>query len=260
MSFVTTIGVWPWLQNKVVDPMIQVIRRGAEPKQLAFSAALGVTLGIFPICGTTVILCGVAIAMLGTHCNAVTVMVLNFAVTPLELSLIIPFLRLGEVITGGQHFPLTSDAFKKVITGHASKDVMLSIVHAMLGWLIAAPFVLAALYMVSIPCFKLLIDKSIMELCFNTLRTRAAAAFTAPKPKRIRVPPVLASKVKASAGCKTCRGKGAIECPGCKGTGRNKKNGNIFERWKCFDCQGFGLKSCPGCGKGGLTPEQRGER
>ncbi|KAJ4842056.1 hypothetical protein Tsubulata_037972 [Turnera subulata] len=61
-------------------------------------------------------------------------------------------------------------------------------------------------------------------------------------------------------GCKTCKGKGAIECPGCKGTGKNKKNGNIFERWKCFDCQGFGMKSCPNCGKGGLTPEQRGER
>ncbi|XP_061364178.1 protein PHOTOSYSTEM I ASSEMBLY 2, chloroplastic [Gastrolobium bilobum] len=60
--------------------------------------------------------------------------------------------------------------------------------------------------------------------------------------------------------CGTCEGKGAIECPGCKGTGKNKKNGNIFERWKCFDCQGFGLKSCPSCGKGGLTPEQRGER
>ncbi|GAV60316.1 hypothetical protein CFOL_v3_03847 [Cephalotus follicularis] len=61
-------------------------------------------------------------------------------------------------------------------------------------------------------------------------------------------------------GCQNCGGKGAIECPGCKGTGKNKKNGNIFERWKCFDCQGFGLKSCPKCGKGGLTPEQRGER
>ncbi|XP_030467982.1 uncharacterized protein LOC115686735 isoform X1 [Syzygium oleosum] len=60
--------------------------------------------------------------------------------------------------------------------------------------------------------------------------------------------------------CKTCSGKGAIECPGCKGTGKNKKNGNIFERWKCFECQGFGLKGCPNCGKGGLTPEQRGER
>jgi hypothetical protein len=45
-------------------------------------------------------------------------------------SLIVPFLRFGEVITGSGHFPLTSDAFKKVITGQASKDVMLSIVHA----------------------------------------------------------------------------------------------------------------------------------
>ncbi|TYH73105.1 hypothetical protein ES332_D05G304800v1 [Gossypium tomentosum] len=60
--------------------------------------------------------------------------------------------------------------------------------------------------------------------------------------------------------CQKCGCKGAIECPGCKGTGKNKKNGNIFERWKCFDCQGFGLKSCPNCGQGGLTPEQRGER
>ncbi|KAJ3683220.1 hypothetical protein LUZ60_013447 [Juncus effusus] len=77
---------------------------------------------------------------------------------------------------------------------------------------------------------------------------------------------VLASRSARSSlktiamGCKTCRGKGAIECAGCKGTGKNKKNGNIFERWKCYDCQGFGMKSCPSCGKGGLTPEQRGER
>eukprot|EP00850_Spirogloea_muscicola_P017743 SM000155S01672 [mRNA] locus=s155:310698:311333:- [translate_table: standard] len=45
-----------------------------------------------------------------------------------------------------------------------------------------------------------------------------------------------------------------------QGSGRNKKNGNMFERWKCYDCQGFGLVKCPGCGTSGLTPEQRGER
>ncbi|KAJ4798401.1 hypothetical protein LUZ62_049647 [Rhynchospora pubera] len=71
-----------------------------------------------------------------------------------------------------------------------------------------------------------------------------------------------ASLKTVAMGCKTCGGKGAIECPGCKvrELGEIKKNGNIFERWKCFDCQGFGLKSCPSCGKKGLTPEQRGER
>eukprot|EP00271_Cylindrocystis_brebissonii_P018562 TRINITY_DN5334_c0_g2_i1.p1 TRINITY_DN5334_c0_g2~~TRINITY_DN5334_c0_g2_i1.p1 ORF type:complete len:162 (-),score=6.06 TRINITY_DN5334_c0_g2_i1:861-1346(-) len=64
----------------------------------------------------------------------------------------------------------------------------------------------------------------------------------------------------ASSNCETCKGKGAITCPGCKGIGRNKKNGNMFERWKCYDCQGFGLVGCPVCKTGGLTPEQRGER
>ncbi|KAJ7547705.1 hypothetical protein O6H91_08G099900 [Diphasiastrum complanatum] len=65
---------------------------------------------------------------------------------------------------------------------------------------------------------------------------------------------------KSSKGCSKCKGKGSLECQGCQGTGKNKKNGNIFERWKCYDCQGFGLVSCPNCGRGGLTPEQRGER
>ena len=45
-------------------------------------------------------------------------------------SLVVPFLRLGEAICGGPQFPLTSDALKKVLTGKASVEVLLSIVHA----------------------------------------------------------------------------------------------------------------------------------
>lgn len=45
-------------------------------------------------------------------------------------SLVIPFLRLGEIISGGPHFPLTSDALRKVFTGQATRDVLLSIFHA----------------------------------------------------------------------------------------------------------------------------------
>jgi hypothetical protein len=55
-------------------------------------------------------------------------------------SLIIPFLRLGEAITGSGHFPLTADALKNVLTGHASKDVLLSIVHAVSEQLISHYF------------------------------------------------------------------------------------------------------------------------
>ncbi|KAL3598384.1 hypothetical protein D5086_006302 [Populus alba] len=124
------MGLLAWLDKKIVDPLYQILRRGLEPKQLAFSTALGIALGIFPICGVTVLLCGLAIALLGSLCHAPTVLLANFIATPIELSLVVPFLRLGEVMSGGPPFPLTSDALKKVLTGQASREVILSIAHA----------------------------------------------------------------------------------------------------------------------------------
>ncbi|TKY49919.1 hypothetical protein E2542_SST27368 [Spatholobus suberectus] len=153
------VRITNWFQKKITDPLLSIIRRGAEPNQLAFSAALGLTLGVFPICGVTVFLCGMAIALLGSFCHAPTVMLANFIATPIELSLVVPFLRFGEFISGGSHFPLTSDALKKVLTGQASREVILSVAHALLGWLVATPFILGALYIVLLPCFKILVHK-----------------------------------------------------------------------------------------------------
>jgi len=67
---------------------------------------------------------------------------------------------------------------------------------------------------------------------------------------------------KKIGNCTTCSNKGSIMCPGCKGKGRSRVNGNIMERFKCMVCQGVGLVACPECDRGGkgLTPEQRGER
>ncbi|RYQ87001.1 hypothetical protein Ahy_B09g094500 isoform E [Arachis hypogaea] len=182
-------GITSWFQKKITDPLISILRRGAEPSQLAFSAALGITLGVFPICGVTVFLCGIVIALLGSNCHAPTVMLANFIATPVELRyaafnsniylhphssamvnhcicillfmwfLIVPFLRFGEFICGGPHFTLTSDALKKVLTGRASHEVLLSIAHALLGWLAASPVILGALYIALVPCFKVLVQK-----------------------------------------------------------------------------------------------------
>ncbi|KNA17031.1 hypothetical protein SOVF_083810 [Spinacia oleracea] len=152
-------GLCSWLHSRIVEPLLQILRRGAEPKLLAFSSALGLTLGVFPICGVTIFLCGLAIPLLGSRCHPASVLLANFVATPIELSLVIPFLRLGEAICGGPQFPLTSDALRKVLTGHASTEVLLSILHAMVGWLVAAPFILALLYVIFLPCYKILVQK-----------------------------------------------------------------------------------------------------
>lgn len=152
-------GTGSWLQEKFFDPLLVVLQRGAEPSELAFSAAVGITFGVFPICGVTVFLCGLAIAALGSRCNAPTVIMANCIATPIELSLIIPFLRLGEFLTGADHFPLTSDALKMILKGQASQEILQSIFLAILGWLVAAPIILAALYLLFLPCFTILVGR-----------------------------------------------------------------------------------------------------
>lgn len=153
------MGIGLWFNKRIVEPLLQILRRGAEPNQLAFSTALGITLGLFPICGAAVFLCGMAIAALRSRCHAPSVMLANFIATPIELSLVVPFLRFGEALTGGPHLPLNSDALKRVLTGKASQEVLLSIAHALLGWLVATPFILTALYLVLLPVFKILVRK-----------------------------------------------------------------------------------------------------
>ncbi|XP_040931160.1 uncharacterized protein [Gossypium hirsutum] len=177
------MSVKGWLNEKIVDPMIQILRKGAQPKQLAFSAALGLTIGVFPICGNlfyfiylkklrkkmknggmgiagvTVVMCGMAIAVLGSLAHSPTVMLANFIATPIELSLMVPFLRFGELLTGGEPFELTSDALNKVLTGQASTELLFSIARALLGWLVAAPIVLGTLYFIFLPMFKFLVPK-----------------------------------------------------------------------------------------------------
>ncbi|KAE9454938.1 hypothetical protein C3L33_13156, partial [Rhododendron williamsianum] len=144
-NVLTRIGVamGPWFHRKIVDPLLQILRRNGLVKER----------------GVTVFLCAMAIAVLGSRCHAPTVMLANFIATPIELSLVVPFLRLGEVISGGPHFPLTSDALKKVLTGQASREILYSILNALLGWLVAAPFILGVLHLLLLPCCKILVRK-----------------------------------------------------------------------------------------------------
>lgn len=65
---------------------------------------------------------------------------------------------------------------------------------------------------------------------------------------------------KGKAGCKLCAGQGGIACAPCKGTGVDRKGGDIFQRYMCKSCKGFGLVGCSCTGGRGLTPEQTGER
>ena len=47
------------------------------------------------------------------------------------------------------------------------------------------------------------------------------------------------------AKCYTCNGKGTVDCPECKGSG--KKSFVMHESYECKYCNGSGQKTCPSC-------------
>ena len=45
-----------WLRRRVLDPLLNLLKQGLAPGQLAFTVALGVVLGIVPLFGATTVL------------------------------------------------------------------------------------------------------------------------------------------------------------------------------------------------------------
>lgn len=148
-----------WGRRKIVDPFLVILRRGLGPKQLATSAALGITFGVFPVYGVTVLLCAIVAALLRSNCHVPTLMLANLIATPLQLGLVVPLIRLGECVVGGEHFVLTPNALWLAITGRATHAVIFGLLHALLGWAIIAPPLLVGLYFFFLPLFRCSIKK-----------------------------------------------------------------------------------------------------
>jgi len=88
-----------WFRRRVRGPLEAQLRQGLSPEGLAWSVAVGLALGIFPVLGTTTILCLLAGQLF--RLNQPTLQLANYLAYPLQLVLILPFIRRGERLFGG---------------------------------------------------------------------------------------------------------------------------------------------------------------
>ncbi len=80
--------------RRVTQPLSAILLQGATPERIAFSLAVGLVLGVFPALGTTTILC-ISVALL-FRLNLAAIQLTNILASPLQLLLLIPFVKLGE--------------------------------------------------------------------------------------------------------------------------------------------------------------------
>lgn len=120
------------------------LRQGISPRRLALTLALGFAIGCIPVVGVTSAICLVVATCL--RLNFPAIQAANWAAMPLQVALIVPFVRLGGRLFGfGSNHAIAMGALL-----HASSLQMLS----GLGWL--AGQALLAWLVIAIPAVLLL--------------------------------------------------------------------------------------------------------
>jgi uncharacterized protein (DUF2062 family) len=143
-----------WLRRRIFNPLLALLSQGIAPDRLALCVAIGVVLGNVPILGISSILCA-AIA-LAFRLNLPAIQLVQAAMAPTQILLIIPFIRLGEWIV---HAPRQSVSIKEWLAlwqqgaGHAAVALRDAIFHAGFAWALIAPFAVFLLYKLLTPAF-----------------------------------------------------------------------------------------------------------
>lgn len=113
------------------------LSRGISPQKLALTLALGFAIGCIPVVGIPTLLC--AALALALRLNLPAIQAANYVAMPLQIILIIPFVRLGGWMfaTEAQQ-PLPVGSFLHLSSLAVASQMSILAGHALAGWLVVA--------------------------------------------------------------------------------------------------------------------------
>jgi uncharacterized protein (DUF2062 family) len=139
-------------RKRVISVITAQFVQGITPAKISLTIALGLNLGIFPILGATTLLC--AIAGLWLKLNQPVIQLVNWIASPLQLMLILVFVRLGECLMRAPHLQLSIPLLIRKF--HDSplnflREFGLTGLHGIVAWILIAPFLTAIIYAALLP-------------------------------------------------------------------------------------------------------------
>jgi hypothetical protein len=140
------------IHRYVLEPILTLLRQGSTPEKIALSLAFGIDLGIFPVLGVATILC--TVIALTLRLNLAAIQIVNYLASPVQLLLIIPFVRVGEHLVRAAPQPLSIRSELRLL-GHGVVGAVLvlwsAIIHAALGWALLGPPLIYLAYLLLKP-------------------------------------------------------------------------------------------------------------
>jgi uncharacterized protein (DUF2062 family) len=135
--------------------LVALLRTGHTPEKVALSIALGITFGLFPIFGMTTLLCLVAAVAL--RLNHPAIQITNQLMYPIQIPLIVVFIRLGESMLGVAPIPFSATLMLAELRTNPAVIVErfgTASLHGILGWILVAPVVASLTYAALLPILR----------------------------------------------------------------------------------------------------------
>lgn len=142
-------------RERVLGLVLAQLTQGVTPQKIALTIALGLTLGIFPILGSTTLLCAVVAFWL--KLNQPVIQLVNWLAYPLQFALLLPFFRMGEWLLRAPRISFSIPELLRKFQeapGNFMREFGMTGVHGIIAWLLIAPFLTALIYFLLLPPLK----------------------------------------------------------------------------------------------------------
>lgn len=144
-----------WWKRWFIHPIIKQLTQGISANQLAWTIAIACALGIFPVMGTTSVVCFFAATW--WRLNQPVMQVVCHTLWPVHLALILPFIKLGQWLLGSP--PITGSIpilLKEFFSnpGQFARDYWLAACQGIVAWLIVAIPLVFVVRLITLPLLR----------------------------------------------------------------------------------------------------------
>jgi uncharacterized protein (DUF2062 family) len=142
-------------QRRIRDPIVAQLTQGITPEKIALTVAVGGCLALFPLIGTTTLLC--FLAGIALRLNQPIIQLINQACWPIHIPAIYLWVRLGEKLYGAPHVRFSIRYMRELMWEQPREfwsKFGMTICYAITAWALLAPVLLAVVYYALVPAFR----------------------------------------------------------------------------------------------------------
>lgn len=154
----------------MIDPIALLMTQGITPEKIALTLAVGSALALFPIIGTTTLLCLLAGVLL--RLNQPIIQLVNMMCATIHFPVIVGLFRMGHWMYGVPNARLGTGMIHRMLDtfwedpGRFFERFGVDALHAVVAWAVVAPVWIVIVYVFSLPVLREVLRRRIIPVAF----------------------------------------------------------------------------------------------